>query len=108
MEHPITKWRQQEALTQREFAERIGASKSMVSKWEACRALPRPKYMKKIDELTVGAVTPGDIICSFNESSLEDTAQPQGRPPVADHSAPRPERSGESRDSARAEREAAE
>lgn len=60
MAHALTSYRKEHQLTVDAFAARIGASKSMVSKWENGKAVPRPAYMQKIIAETGGAVTAND------------------------------------------------
>ncbi|MDO5895100.1 helix-turn-helix domain-containing protein [Agrobacterium sp. Azo12] len=73
MEHPITTYRRKHSLTQDAFGRLVDATKGMVSKWEACRILPRPQFIEKIEDVTAAEVTASDLVRSFNElnSKLE-------------------------------------
>ncbi|MNL64597.1 hypothetical protein D3C87_1888260 [compost metagenome] len=73
MEHPITTYRRKHSLTQDAFGRLVDATKGMVSKWEACRILPRPQFIEKIEDATSSEVTASDLVRSFNElnSKLE-------------------------------------
>lgn len=44
------------------FGEMVGASKSMVSKWERGLALPRRAAMQRVNTATCGAVKPSDFV----------------------------------------------
>lgn len=66
MEHPITTYRRDKNLTQEAFGTPVGATKSMVSRWEACLILPRPQFIEKIENVTNGAITASAIIRAFN------------------------------------------
>ena len=68
MEHPLTKYRTDHALTLEAFAAKIGASKGMVSKWEN-GTIPRPVYMQLIVEETCGEVTALAWYTSAQESA---------------------------------------
>ncbi|NTF99040.1 helix-turn-helix transcriptional regulator [Agrobacterium rhizogenes] len=65
MEHPIVKYRREHNLTQDAFGKRVGATKGMVSKWEACRVLPRPSLLVRIEDVSGGCLTAGSIVRSF-------------------------------------------
>lgn len=69
MTHPLTAYRKRENLTLEAFAEKIGANKAMVWKWESRKSEPRPKYRAKIEEATGGAVRPGDLIAQPTEGA---------------------------------------
>lgn len=43
------------------FADAIGASKGMVSKWERWKSRPNERYMQLIHQFTNGAITPNDF-----------------------------------------------
>ncbi len=43
------------------FAEAIGASKGMVSKWERWKSRPNERYMQLIHQFTTGAITPNNF-----------------------------------------------
>ena len=57
-------------MTQLAFGRLVDATKGMVSKWEACRILPRPVYIQKIEDVTKCEVTASDLIRSFNAINL--------------------------------------
>lgn len=59
-EHPLTKFRQSRSQTLEAFADAIGAHKSMVWKWENGVAIPSQEYMRKIIDVSAGAVTAND------------------------------------------------
>jgi len=69
MEHPIAKYRREHQLTQDAFGKRVGATKGMVSKWEACRVLPRPSLLVRIEEASSGSLSAGSIVRSFVAAS---------------------------------------
>lgn len=60
MTHPLTKFREARKQTLEAFATDIGASKGMVWKWENGKAIPRPEYMRKIIDISDGAVSAND------------------------------------------------
>lgn len=60
MAHALTKFREGREQTLEAFATELGASKGMLWKWENGKAIPRPEYMRKIMEISSGAVTPND------------------------------------------------
>jgi DNA-binding transcriptional regulator YiaG len=66
MEHPITKYRRNENLTQVAFGQMIDATKGMVSKWEAGRILPRPVFIERIEDVTQKSISASDLIRAFN------------------------------------------
>ena len=61
MLHPLTQFRADHALSMEALAVAIGASKSMVSKWERWLARPSERYMQLICDYTSGAITPNDF-----------------------------------------------
>ncbi|NSZ16344.1 helix-turn-helix domain-containing protein [Agrobacterium vitis] len=65
MEHPIAKYRREKNLTQDAFGELVGATKGMVSKWEAGRILPRPHSIVRIEDVTGMSVSASDIVRMF-------------------------------------------
>lgn len=62
MEHELTKYRNELGLTMDAFGSLVGASKSMISKWEAGIALPRRRYLEKMYEVTGGRIQPGHFV----------------------------------------------
>jgi DNA-binding transcriptional regulator YiaG len=62
MTHPLTKFRNAENMSLEMLANKIGASKSMVWKWENHLAEPRPAYREKIVTLTGGKVSVLDLL----------------------------------------------
>ena len=66
MTHPLTTYREKHCLTQQEFGSRIGATKGMVSKWEAGRSLPRAHFLRKIEDVSGGEITIGALVQSFS------------------------------------------
>ncbi len=62
MTHALTKFRQENDLTLDALGERIGATKGMISKWEAGKAFPRRRFIAKIAEVTSGQVSANDFI----------------------------------------------
>lgn len=62
MTHALTKFRQENNLTLDALGERIGATKGMVSKWEAGKAFPRRRFIAKIAEVTAGKVSANDFL----------------------------------------------
>lgn len=69
MEHPITTYRRKKSLTQDAFGRRVDATKGMVSKWEACRILPRPQFIQRIEDATDNEITASDLVRAFNEAN---------------------------------------
>ncbi|WP_418883747.1 helix-turn-helix domain-containing protein [Allorhizobium ampelinum] len=65
MEHPITKYRRERGLTQEAFGASVDATKGQVSKWEACRSLPRPHSIVRIEDVTGMSVSASDIVRMF-------------------------------------------
>ncbi len=65
MEHALTRYRSANNLSMEAFGNLIGASKSMVSKWESRAASPRRQYLEKIFAVTEGRVTPNDFILTM-------------------------------------------
>ena len=57
MKTSLRKWRVDKGLTLTALAAGLGASKSMVSKWERNQTVPRRRYIHKIQEVTNGEVT---------------------------------------------------
>ncbi|SDP92353.1 hypothetical protein SAMN05428967_4449 [Phyllobacterium sp. YR620] len=62
MEHALTKYRIETGLSLEAFGALIGASKSMVWKWEAGAAIPRRKYLERIFTVTAGKVPPSAFV----------------------------------------------
>ncbi len=58
------------------FAEAIGASKGMVSKWERWKSRPNERYMQLIHQFTNGAITPNNFYRI--ESSVSSSAGDAG------------------------------
>ena len=48
----IKEYREREHISQKEFANMVGVSQSMVSLWEEGKNIPRPYLLKRISELT--------------------------------------------------------
>ncbi|NTA79554.1 helix-turn-helix domain-containing protein [Agrobacterium tumefaciens] len=69
MEHPIVAYRRKKNLTQDAFGRRVDATKGMVSKWEACRILPRPQFIQRIEDATDNEITASDLVRAFNEAN---------------------------------------
>ena len=57
----LEKWIEEENKTQQEVAEALGTTQGCVSRWCAGTAIPRPKMMTKIIDLTSGKVTANDF-----------------------------------------------
>jgi transcriptional regulator with XRE-family HTH domain len=62
MKTDLRKWRIERRLTLEALAVSIGASKSMISKWERGEAMPRRNYLQKILALTEGEVTADSFV----------------------------------------------
>lgn len=58
--HPLTKYRAANGLTMERFAQMVGVQRAAVSKWEK-GSIPRPAIMRRIAEVTGGAVTAADF-----------------------------------------------
>lgn len=48
-------------MSEKQFADAVGGSEAGVKKWVRRERIPRPDAMRKITEVTDGAVTPGDF-----------------------------------------------
>lgn len=75
MEHPITRYRQRNDLTQHAFGCLVGATKGMVSKWEAYKVLPRPIFMEKIEDVTNLEITASELVRAFNCAAIPEAAE---------------------------------
>ena len=62
MDHALARYRAAHGISPTAFARSIGASKSMVWKWENRKAVPRPVYVEKIVKATGGVVTHSDLL----------------------------------------------
>lgn len=62
MTHPLTAFRRSRKLSLEAFGALVGASKSMVWKWEHGKAVPRPRYAQRIYAITKAKVTPNDFV----------------------------------------------
>ena len=84
MMHPLTHYRNLNTLSMEAFADAVGASKGMVSKWERWLSRPNERYMQRIFEVTLGAVTPNDFyrIKSPASSSAGDDVGASVTPPA--------------------------
>lgn len=69
MEHPITVYRHAQKLTQDAFGGLVGATKGMVSKWEARQVLPRAHYIVRIEDATDMQVSASDLVRAFDDAS---------------------------------------
>ena len=47
----IKEYREREHISQKDFADMVGVSQSMVSLWEEGKNIPRPYLLKRISEL---------------------------------------------------------
>lgn len=56
----IKEYREREHISQKEFANMVGVSQSMVSLWEEGKNIPRPYALKRISELT--GVSIGELL----------------------------------------------
>lgn len=64
MAHPLTAYRNEHGLSLEALGAQIGATKSMVWKWEKGETVPRRHFANKLYELTEGKVTPNDFVLS--------------------------------------------
>ena len=64
--HPLKEYRLDRGLTQAALAQLVGTKKGTVSKWEQ-GTVPSLKFMRRIAEVTDGAVTAND----FYDAALE-------------------------------------
>lgn len=63
MKHALTKYREKHnGMTLHALAVLLGATKSMVWKWENGKAEPRPLYRHRIVNLTKGEVSASDLL----------------------------------------------
>jgi DNA-binding XRE family transcriptional regulator len=62
MEHPLRKFRRDNAMTLDGLASAIGVTKGYLSKIETRDQLPSMDLAQRIFEVTSGAVTPNDFI----------------------------------------------
>lgn len=69
MEHPLTKYRRENGLTQEAFGALVGASKGMISKWEAGHVLPRPVFIARIETVTREYVSASQLVRFFNAAN---------------------------------------
>lgn len=60
----LIEWRKLQRLTQVELANELEVSQTNIATWENERSVPSPKLMRRIIELTKGAVMPNDF---YNE-----------------------------------------
>lgn len=65
-------------LTHLEFGKLIGASEHGVRKWARGERVPRPDAVRKIQDVTEGAVSPADFF-DVTESGNQEAATPQAR-----------------------------
>lgn len=92
MFHPLSQFRAINALSMEAFAEAIGATKSMVSKWERWISKPNDRYMQRIFDYTGGAIVPNDFYrislpaCSSagEAGALSPPANPSGAPAISE------------------------
>ncbi|WP_311273516.1 MULTISPECIES: hypothetical protein [unclassified Rhizobium] len=76
MEHPLTTYRHKYNLTQDAFGGLVLATKGMVSKWEACRILPRAQFIVRIEDATSGEVSASDLVRAFDDAStIQEAAE---------------------------------
>jgi transcriptional regulator with XRE-family HTH domain len=73
MTHPLKTYRTARHLTLEAFAEMIGVTKSIVSRWEAGKVLPRAETMRAIERLTCGEVKASEIVDAY--SSIPEAAE---------------------------------
>lgn len=52
IQHPLSRWRWANGLSQREFARRLGCDNASVSGWESGKTSPSLKFLLKIRDLT--------------------------------------------------------
>lgn len=64
----LTKWRDNEKLSQAAAGERLGLSQSTISRIEAGEQWPDPETLAKIIEGTEGRVTADDLLRPFRSS----------------------------------------
>lgn len=69
MTHPLTLYRKKHQLTLEAFGLRIGATKGMISKWEAGKTMPRARIMGLIVAVTDGEVSADQLLNAFNAPS---------------------------------------
>ena len=60
-EHPLTKWRSENNLTQGELAEKVEVTRWMMNRIEIRKRSPSLTLATKIRDLTKGAVTLDDL-----------------------------------------------
>ena len=60
-EHPLTKWRSENNLTQGELAEKVEVTRWMINRIEIRKRSPSLTLATKIRDLTKGAVTLDDL-----------------------------------------------
>ena len=54
-------WRQAQGLSARDLATKVGVSRITVHSWERGASIPPPELMRRLVELTGGAVQPNDF-----------------------------------------------
>jgi transcriptional regulator with XRE-family HTH domain len=62
MTHPLKHYRDKVKVTLEQLGERVGVSKSYLSKIERGRQIPSLSTAAKIEKATDGAVTPNDFV----------------------------------------------
>lgn len=58
----LSDWLRQSRLSHDEFADRIGCDRSSVTRYVHGNRMPRPEVLRRIAEVTGGAVTANDFV----------------------------------------------
>jgi transcriptional regulator with XRE-family HTH domain len=61
-DHPLKIFRKNHQLSQDELADKLGVSKSAISRWENGGRWPNRLIVRKISRITNGAVTANDFV----------------------------------------------
>jgi transcriptional regulator with XRE-family HTH domain len=73
-------YREENGLTLAQMAEKVGVSEVSMSRYERGDRMPRPEVMRKIGEVTGGAVRPNDFFGAEEDAAEEPVEAPRARP----------------------------
>ena len=77
----LSEWMEREKVSVEDLARRLGRTPMQVWRYRAGKSMPRPAVMRRIIEITGGAVTANDF---FHGSANRAGAGPCGGAPAAD------------------------
>lgn len=78
----LRQYRDTHNLTLAQMAEQVGVSEVSMSRYERGDRMPRPEVMRKIGEVTGGAVRPNDFFGAEEEIAAEEPAETPRQPPA--------------------------